>query len=100
MRAPVLRGQTQRLPSWAGKGAACLDSWGSCLFNVFPSAHGQFAACYKTLSKLDEEAGIETRLKFPSRSGRVKFQSAYFIGQHVKGQDNIHDTNLANSETN
>lgn len=80
------------------KEAACLDSWDSCLFDVFPSVHGQFAVCYKTLGKLDEEAGIETRLKFPSRSGRVKFQSAHFIGEHMKGQDNIHDTDLANSE--
>lgn len=89
-------GRAQRLPAWLGKGGACLDSWGSCLFNAFLCVHGQFAVCSKTLSKLDEEAGIETRLEFPSRSGRVKFQSAYIIGEHVNGQDNIHEAELAN----
>lgn len=96
IRVPVLRGWTQRLPAWAGKGEACLDSWGNCLFNTFLCVHGQFAVCSKTLSKLDEEAGIETRLEFPSKSGKVKFQSAYITGEHVKEQDNIHQTKLEN----
>jgi len=98
MRVPALEGETQRLPGWIGKGRDCLDSWGNCLFNAFLCVHGQFAVCSKTLRKLDEETGIETRLEFPSRSGRAKFQSAYIIREHMKRQNNIHETELAKLE--
>lgn len=77
-----------------------MNSWGNCLFNAFLCVRGQFTVFFKTSGKLDEEAGIETRLEFPSRLGRVKFQSACIIGEHVKEQVNIPETELASYELN
>lgn len=89
-------GDTHKIQAQVDNTGTCLDSWGNCLFNAFLCIHGQFAVFSKTSGKLDEEVGIETRLQFPSRSERVKFQSAYAIEKCMKEQVNICEIELAN----